>query len=309
MKTKLFSTVLGLAMMFAVVIPAQAQADSYENAFAIIYTQLLQAIASGDSVQINNAVAVFFDLLVLQPNGFNGNSGSYESNTIDITTEDADDITRNSAELRGEIDFDGDTDRAYVWFEYGEDEDELEEETSRIKIDDNDDEEFEIEIDDLDRNERYYYRAVAEDRDTDTLYYGDIENFKTNSSSSDNDDEPDVETEDVDDVRDDSAEINGSVDMNDFNNGLVFFVWGEDEGEIEDVEDEDDYSDVEEQGDDLQKQRVDSDLDGQDSYSLDIDNLDDDTEIFYTICVAYEDEDDDEVVDCGSVEEFETDRD
>jgi len=309
MKTKFYVSVVGLCFAAVAALPNTVQANSYENALSLVYAQLLQAIATGDSVQINNAVAIFFEVLAFQDESFGNGSGS-EQDEIDVTTdEDVDDITRDSAELRGEIDFDGDTDRAYVWFEYGEEEDELEYETSRMKIDDRDDEEFEMEIDDLDSGERYYFRAVAEDRDTDDLYYGNIEDFKTSGSSSNNDDEPDVDTEGVDDVDEDSAEISGSVDMNDFKNGFVFFAWGEDEDEVEDVRDEDDFEDVRERGDDLQKQRVDSDLDGDEDYELDIRGLDDDTEIFYTICVAYEDEDDDEVIDCGDVEEFETDRD
>ena len=96
--------------------------------------------------------------------------------------------------------------------------------------------------------------------------------------------------------------------MNDFRNGIVFFVWGEDEDQVDDIErDYDSYSDVDEDGDDLRKERVDSDLDGRASYRLDIRGLDDDTEYYFAICVEYEDEDDDEVLACGSTEEFETD--
>ena len=128
-------------------------------------------------------------------------------------------------------------------------------------------------------------------------------------SGGSSDDEPDVQTEDAEDIDDDRAELNGEVDMNDFRNGVVFFVYGEDEDQIEDVEDDfDSYSDVDEDGDDLQKVRVDSDLDGDESYSRDVTGLDDDTEYFFQICVEYEDEDDDETLECGGVEEFETDR-
>jgi hypothetical protein len=74
------------------------------------------------------------------------------------------------------------------------------------------------------------------------------------------------------------------------------------------VEDDyDRYEDVEEQGDDLQVVRVDRELDTSANYRLDIDGLDDNTDIYYTICVEYEDEDDDELIACGAVESFETD--
>lgn len=309
----MFFRKITLATSFAlcalVATPTAANANSLDQAFGEVQIQLVQAIALRDQDQITQLFQVFLELLALQSNDF----GSLNSSDGDIeieTDDDVDRITSRSAELRGEIDFNRGADRAYVWFEYGEDRDELDLETSREYIDEDDDEEFEMRINDLDRGERYYFRAVAEDRDTDELYYGDIESFRTSGSGSSNrDDEPDVETEEVSDIDEDSAEINGSVDMNDFRNGSVFFVWGEDEDEIEEVEDEEQYSDVQERGDDLQKQRVDSDLDGQDDYSLDIRNLDDDTEIFYALCVAYEDDDNDDVIDCGSVEEFETDRD
>lgn len=128
------------------------------------------------------------------------------------------------------------------------------------------------------------------------------------SSSSSNDDEPDVTTESARDIGDNEAELNGEVDMNDFNNGEVFFVYGQDEDQVEDIEDDyDEYRDIDEDGDDLQVVLLDSDLDGSDSYSLDVYNLEEDEEYFYQICVGYEDEDDDDTITCGGVEDFETD--
>jgi hypothetical protein len=136
-----------------------------------------------------------------------------------------------------------------------------------------------------------------------------IQHNNSNSNSSNNNfDKPDVSTDNADDIRDDEAELNGEVDMNDAENGIVFFVYGEDEDQIEDVErDYDSYSDVDEDGDDLQKERVDSGFDGDDNFSEDVDNLDSNTEYFYVLCVEYEDEDGDDTLECGDVEEFETD--
>lgn len=129
-------------------------------------------------------------------------------------------------------------------------------------------------------------------------------------SGSSSDDEPDVETLSPRNIEDDEAELRGEVDMNDFNNGEVFFVYGEDEDQIEDVEDDfDSYSDVDEDGDDLQKIRVDSDLDSDEEYERRVTGLDEDTDYYYQICVGYEDDDDDEVLECGGVEEFNTDDD
>ena len=127
------------------------------------------------------------------------------------------------------------------------------------------------------------------------------------SNRSLSDDEPDVDTNRARDIDDDSAYLYGDVDMNDFNNGYVFFVYGEDEDQVEDIaSDYDEYSDVDEDGDDLQKFSIDSDLDGDASYDAYIYGLDDDTDYYFQICVEYEDDDDDEVIECGGVEDFTT---
>ena len=96
--------------------------------------------------------------------------------------------------------------------------------------------------------------------------------------------------------------------MNDFRNGEVFFVWGEDEDQVSDIEDDyDEYDDVEEDGDDLQRFLIDRDLDDKGNYFVVIGGLDDDTDIYFTLCVGYEDEDSDMVIDCASVKDFRTD--
>ena len=126
--------------------------------------------------------------------------------------------------------------------------------------------------------------------------------------SSSDDDEPEVETDSADNIEHNEAELRGSVDMMDFEDGEVFFVYGTDEDAIEDVEDDfDSYDDVDEDDDDLQKVRVDSSLDGDDDYEETVTGLDADTEYFFQICVGYEDEDDDEVIVCGGVDDFTTD--
>lgn len=133
-------------------------------------------------------------------------------------------------------------------------------------------------------------------------------NDQTESSSNNNGDYPSVSTYSVTDVEDDRAELLGSVDMNDFSNGEVFFVYGEDQGQVRDVSNDfDSYNDVDEDGDDLQKVRVDRDLDSSDSYSEVVMSLDDDTRHYYSICVEFEDEDDDDVLECGNVRVFTTD--
>ena len=156
----------------------------------------------------------------------------------------------------------------------------------------------------------YYWRQYDYSRDRDRYYrYDDkVRVVSRPRGHRDSDDEPDVETESARDIDDDSAELRGEVDMNDFNNGLVFFVYGEDEDQVEEIKDEyDEYRDIDEDGDDLQKFIVDRDLDDDENYRRVVSGLDEDTDYYFQICVEYEDDDDDEVIICGGVEEFKTD--
>lgn len=122
------------------------------------------------------------------------------------------------------------------------------------------------------------------------------------------DDEPDVYTNSATNIGRYDAELRGEVDMNDFDDGEVFFVYGTDEELVEDVEyDFDSYSDVETKGDRLEKVRVDSSLDGRETYREDVYDLVRDEDYYFRICVGYEDEDYDATLVCGDVEEFKTD--
>lgn len=144
-------------------------------------------------------------------------------------------------------------------------------------------------------------------------YYGSgygyvIGGVRPGSSSSYGDDEPEVITDSATSINRTDAKLRGSVDMNDFEDGEVFFVYGTDESDIEDVEDDfDSYSDVDTNGQRLQKVRVDSSLDGDDEYEHRVSGLSRDTDYYFQICVGFEDEDDDDVIICGGVEEFTTD--
>jgi hypothetical protein len=115
-----------------------------------------------------------------------------------------------------------------------------------------------------------------------------------------------VTTEEADDVDEDSAKLEGDIEMNDYENGIAFFVYGEDEDEIDDVENEDEYRDVESDGDDIQKILLSSNLDDDRSFTARLNSLDEDTDYYFRICVEYDDEDDDETLVCGDVENFTT---
>lgn len=120
------------------------------------------------------------------------------------------------------------------------------------------------------------------------------------------DDTPEVRTLSTQNITFNTARLRGEVDMNDFRNGRVFFVYGEDRGDVEDAEDERRYGDIDQQGDDLQKLLVDNDLDDEESYSVTVFSLDENTRIYTRICVEYENNNGNDKIECGRVEDFRT---
>lgn len=238
--------------------------------------------------------------------------GSDDNADVDVMTKAATSVDEDSATLRGVVDFNN-QDEATVYFRWGTKVGSLNKETTHVVRDADEDDVFESMITNLEDNTTYYFRAVAEDENGDRTL-GTVMRFETNDNGDNNDDNnsgdtrPAVDTDDVSNITDMSAKIRGSVDMNDFNNGHVFFIYGEDESMVGDVEDDfDTYEDVDEDGDNLQKVSADSDLDASSDYVATITGLNDDTDIFYAMCVAFENEDGDDEVICGNVEDFTTD--
>ncbi len=263
---------------------------------------------AGLEAQILQLLAMLEQLRDLQTQTNFSNTRESGNSAVDVITRSVTDVDEEDATLRGEVDFNNE-DEATVYFQYGESSSNLQYNTTHFVLDeDDDDESFEHGITNLDDDTRYYFRAVAEDEDG-RRDFGSILSFNTddNNRSTNNDNEPNVDVDDADNIRNNSAELNGSVDMNDFRNGIVFFVYGEDEDQVEDVEDDyDQYRDVDEDRDELQKVLVDSDLDRKDDYARTVSSLDDDTRIYYSICVEYEDDDNDDVLTCSSIERFTT---
>lgn len=256
--------------------------------------------------QISRLLALIAELQAILENQ-NGSSNTNFGSEINVLTLSATEVDEDSAKLRGEVDL-NDSDTATVWFEYGKNRNNLNTKTSEIDLDDTDSTSFNKVVTGLDDNTVYYFRAIGEDEDGE-VDKGTVLSLKTDDgASSSNQEDPDVVTDSADNVTDDTAELNGSVDMNDFGNGKVFFVYGEDKSMVEDVENDfDTYTDVDESGNDLQKVLVDSSFDGDDSFSYDVSGLDDNTTHYYSICVEYEDEDNDDLLICGNVKSFETD--
>lgn len=257
-----------------------------------------------------------------------GTGSSNNGDRPDVETFRADDIEDNSAELNGEVDMNNFR-NGIVFFVYGQDEDMIEDveddydtyddvkddeedddfEVIRVDRDLDDEDEYSEEVDDLDEDEEYFYIICVEYEDDDNderLECGNVEDFETDRDNH-NGDEPEATTLTERNIDYDSAEIRGEIEMNDFRNGYVFFVYGEDQNDILDVEHEDTYSDIDERGDDIQKFAIDSDLDGDASYTRTITQLDSNTNHYFRICVEFENEDDDQELECGEVEHFRTD--
>ncbi len=243
----------------------------------------------------------------------------------DVTTNSATNIGDDEARLRGRVAM-NDFRNGVAFFVYGEDEDAVEGATDEDQYSDIDEdgddlqkvvtdsdvdstENLEERVTGLDTDTRQYFALCVEYEDEDNdevLACGTVREFRTDGDSN-NDEEPTVSTRSAQNIADDSADLRGTVDMNDFANGRVFFLYGEDEDAVDDAADEDTYSDIDEDGDDLQKVLIDGDLDNSDDYTEEVTNLDTDTRHYFTLCVEYEDEDDDDVLACGTVREFRTD--
>lgn len=229
-----------------------------------------------------------------------------DDSEVVVETRSATDISDDDALLRGRVTDFNRSDYADVWFEYDTNRSDLDEKTSSERINEDEDGYFAHKISDLEDATTYYFRAVGED-DEGERDYGALARFVTDDSNADKN-HPYVTTQSATDIGDDKADLRGYVDMNDFRNGEVFFVYGEDEGQVEDVEDDfDTYGDIDEDGEDLQKARVDTDLDTHNSYREEVGELDADTTHYFSICVGYEDEDDDDILKCASVRSFTTD--
>lgn len=156
-------------------------------------------------------------------------------------------------------------------------------------------------------NTDYYYRAcVSKNNDTDD---GQVYSFTTDDNGGSGNSTPQADTLSEDDVDEDSAELNGKIEMNDFDNGEVFFVYGQDEDMVDDTEkDHDSYQDARNSrsGDAYQVVLVDSDNDDDswNTYREVVTGLEEDEDYYYQICVGYHDNTDRVV--CGGTEKFST---
>ncbi len=228
-------------------------------------------------------------------------------NSIEVQTNNASGIGDTSAQLRGNLVSGNNVD---TWFVMKENTDYLlncatPEQKEDVSGYYNSGDSFSKYVSGLNSNTTYYYKACANDGHI-IDYQSNVLSFHTNGNDV-NTVLPNVETRYANDVDDSSADIHGYVDMNDYNNGFVFYVYGKDESAISNIETlYDSYSDVNENGEDLQKSEVDGDLDSSNSYSESITNLDSDEYYYYNFCVGYVDTEGQDKLECGSSENFKT---
>lgn len=164
------------------------------------------------------------------------------------------------------------------------------------------------EIDDLDDETDYYYIWCVEyDGFREGVICSYIRSFRTHTETFGQ--TPDISAASV--VSNQQvAQLRGDVDMDDFRNGLVFFVYGTDTNKIENLEGRGTFNGLYQSVPGLQKRLVDEDLDRSDSYTYTVSDLVPNTTYTARLCVEYLNEDTyyREVahIACGSSDTFTT---
>lgn len=236
---------------------------------------------------------------------------------LDVITGNADVQNGDTVVLHGSVSNLGST-YARVWFEYGKNGN-MSEQTGSKNVTNNNS--FVIEASGINGTGHFYYRAVAEDA-SGYRVYGGIQSLDSRSTShsyndnyynnhsynhSNNSNVPDVTTNSARNINAYTADLRGDVDMNDFDSGLAFFVYGEDESQVDDASGESRYSDISSDGRQLQKVQLSSNIDNTRTFSTNVSGLRSNTEHFFRLCVEYKDDNDDKTLECGDVENFDTD--
>jgi len=160
----------------------------------------------------------------------------------------------------------------------------------------------------LNANTTYYYQAcITVDGQ---VYGGRVKQFTTSNNGGTNDGDPEADTQTESDVTTTSATLKGRIKMNNVNNGIVFYVYGQDQSSIDSADT--DYHSYDEannngNGDDFQVVLVNNnnDEDGWITFSKNVTNLDTNEMYYYQICVEHAASGSDELV-CGGIESFKT---
>ena len=186
---------------------------------------------------------------------------------------------------------------AKVWFEYGREEDELDRRTAPVYFTNKNDSTYFKLVPKLRANTAYYFRVVAEDP-TGKRSYGEIGTFTTRYDIEN--EAPYVDTYGPTKVNGHSASVSALLDINDYEDGIAFMVYGESWDDVVNVANwYTTYKDIEERGDALQKVLIDKDLNGVIYTEQNLLYLDANTPYYVTFGIQYENADGNDVLIIG----------
>lgn len=196
-------------------------------------------------------------------------------------------IDERFAELEMRVDY-NDAPFAWLWFEYGRTEEDMDSTTRVVRVWASGEDEYTYTLRNLRPNSTYYVRAVGQDH-MGQKNYGKSVKFTTKRDIEN--EAPSLKLERAEQVTTIAATLSAKVDMNDFKDGILFFVYGENRNEVAEVAEERQYIDIRERGDELQRTLVDPDFDGFDTVEKRVIGLDENTTYYYSVGVQYENED------------------
>ncbi|MBP9760441.1 MAG: hypothetical protein KBD24_03715 [Candidatus Pacebacteria bacterium] len=257
-------------------------------------TYYYRIVAEDAGVRSYGAVSMFTTAVDV----YNRDSG------IRVSTGGVQEVKDNRATLTGSVSFDKVT-SGYVWFEYSDEENDLYKKSPKMYVSKQaGDRTVSYSARNLNDQTTYYVRMVGYDM-AGLKNYGATYRFTTPVDIVG--EKPKTVTEYTSEVSAYTATLKGSVDMNDFNNGVSFFVYGEDQTAVQNVSKlYNAYGRIKTDGDNLQKIVVDTDLDGKELYSVTVINLDFKTTHYYAIGVEYEDDDGNKWIVLGNISSFTT---
>ena len=222
---------------------------------------------------------------------------------VRVSTTQASGVTDDRAFMRGSIAL-RKSPFATVWFEYGRDKHELSYRTSKKYVTTEDGKNFFELVPNLRDGTVYYYRAVSEDP-LGKRSYGATYSFITRIDVKD--ERPTIVVEAPKNIGGFEATVTALLDMNDFEDGIAFMVYGEDATAVGTIAQKyATYKSIREDGDRLQKVLVDNSLDGVFYANQKILYLDPNTVHYVTFGLQYENAEGQDVLLMGKVQRFTT---
>lgn len=149
-------------------------------------------------------------------------------------------------------------------------------------------------------NTTYHFKACGQ-YNNGPIADGGLKQFHTTVV---NEQHPEAQTQTAQNVTQNSATLRGHVAMNGFNNGQVFFVWGQNSSQVHSVSNYDTYNSIPQNGQNLQKQMVQSGFNGSSNFDAYVSGLNTNNQYHFRICVEYWDNGN--RLECGNVRPFST---